>query len=65
MKIYLTERKIFPDITILSVHSHDLSKTLNLIQKHNSNRVIYNVSVKRAANVTFVNHLILIANVIK
>ena len=39
MRIQRTEGKIFPDITILSVHSH--SKTLNLIQKSS----ISNVSV--------------------
>ena len=32
MRIWRTERKIFPDLTILSVHSHNLGKILNLIQ---------------------------------
>ena len=32
MRIQRTESKIFPDITILLVYNHNLSKTLNLIQ---------------------------------
>ena len=41
MRTYkLTERKIYPDTMIFSVNSHNLSKTLNLIQQHQSNRVI-------------------------
>ena len=35
MRTYkLTERKIYPDTMIFSVNSHNLSKTLNLIQQH-------------------------------
>ena len=34
MRTYkLTERKIYPDTMIFSVNSHNLSKTLNLIQR--------------------------------
>ena len=32
VRIKQAEGKIFPDVTILSVHSQNLSKTLNLIQ---------------------------------
>ncbi len=32
VRVKRTERKILPDITILSVHCYNLSKTLNLIQ---------------------------------
>ena len=41
-----TKRKIFPDIAIFSVHCHNLSKTLNLLQEHYSNGVISNVSLR-------------------